>query len=135
MNSVPKLVESELDQSVLILRIGTSRISDSSLSYALRDQVFAHADSTGVKDFVIDFSRVDFMGSVGLVVLLGLRRHVADSRIVLANLSEAVHAVLATSQLVPGYGDTAKVFDVAETVPEAIAKLNDGEAQGSDRTI
>jgi anti-sigma B factor antagonist len=68
---------------------------------------------------VLDMSRVDYMSSAGLRVLLAVRRQVpASGKVVLTGLSEQLRETMA----ITGFLD---FFTVTETVDEAIAAVED----------
>jgi anti-sigma B factor antagonist len=68
---------------------------------------------------VLDMSKVDYMSSAGLRVLLAVRRQVpASGKVVLSGLSEQLRETMA----ITGFLD---FFTVTDTVEEAIAAVED----------
>lgn len=63
---------------------------------------------------ILDMSKVDFMSSAGLRMLLGLQRQLsAKGRLVLTGLSEQIHDTMSITGFL-------ELFLVAETLPEAM---------------
>ena len=118
------LIEHELRNDVLVLRFCVSEVRTPEVSFAIRDEVLAAVDASGTSKFVVDLSRVEFMSSVGLLTLMSLRRHVENAKIVLTGLWGHVLDVMETCRLVNSEHNTNGVFEVAESIDQAVEILD-----------
>ncbi len=84
---------------------------------AFKDRIKALVEG-GADRVVVDLGNVAFMDSQGLGALIGCLKALqqADGRLVLANVSSPVEAVLRVTRL-------HRVFDVRPTVADALAAL------------
>jgi anti-sigma B factor antagonist len=92
----------------------------------LRETLISVIDE-GHLQLVVDLSAVVFLDSTGLGVLIGTlhRLRSRDGSMALAGASDRVYKVFHTTQL-------TKVLNITDTVADAIAAINSGEA-GSQR--
>lgn len=93
-----RYVDASQDGGVLVATITREEIRDSTDAYLCRDEMIASIDSSQTKHLVVNLEHVQFLGSVGLVALLGVRRYLGDGRIILCNISD----VVAKCYLCPG---------------------------------
>ncbi len=119
------LVSAAVQNSVLVLTVSPKEVSDPEVSYALRDEMTSRIDASGCRNVVIDLLAVDFIGSVGLLALLGVRRRLneSDGRVVLCNISELIRQMLAACRLISTDGSQPAVFETATTLDEALSRL------------
>ena len=61
--------------NVLLITIQAAQLRDPSDAQVCRDEMIALVDASNLQHLIIDFGQVSFIGSVGLVALLGVRRH------------------------------------------------------------
>ena len=116
-------VVASLEDGVLVTTIMREEIRESSDAYLCRDEMIATIDSSKAEHLVINLQQVQFLGSVGMVALLGVRRHLGGGRIILCNMSETVRQMLLVCRLIPrGEADTAP-FETAPTVAAAVESL------------
>lgn len=100
---------------VLTVDILVDQIRDPDQSYAVRDQAIALVDQWSPSHMVLDFSQVRFMGSVGMLALLGIRRSLPGGRIVVCNLSEVLRQMLTMCRLISNEALSASPFEFALT--------------------
>ena len=119
-------VDVSLSDGILHLRILAAELRDSQLVYEIRDKLVAAYVDSDATNVVVDFEDVNMVGSVGLLALLALRRHVTlrSGRIILCTLGEHAHEVMEVAGLIneqkPG---TPTLFETASSVETAIKSL------------
>ena len=69
----------------------------------------------------MDLIHVDFVGSVGFLVFMAIRREPKGENVVLCNLDPNVHKLFAICKLIPDGSDATTPLHLAETVGAAIA--------------
>jgi anti-anti-sigma factor len=115
MSSTRASVSGQCTDGVLTVDILVDQIRDPDQSYAVRDQVIALVDQWSPSHMVLDFSQVRFMGSVGMLALLGIRRSLPGGRIVVCNLSDVLRQMLTMCRLISNEALSASPFEVAST--------------------
>ena len=122
-NHSGSLVSGKLQDDALIMTIQAEQIRDPETSMALRSQMISLVDQMSSKDLVIDFGQVRFMGSIGFLALMALRRHLTESRIVLCGLSEPLSAAFQACSLIANSKNKEVMFETADTEQNAISAL------------
>jgi len=112
-----------VNEGVLVITIMLEEIRDTSEAHACRDTMVALVDSTHATAVIIDLGCVTFLGSVGLVALLGVRRRMGGGRIILCNASAAVAEMLAVCRLIPKSESESGPFEYTRTLSSAHDKL------------
>jgi len=108
---------------MLVVSITTDQIRDSTLAYALRDEIISLVEATKVRNVVLDLEKVHFIGSVGFLAFLGVRRHLGGGRIVLCNMSEPIRQMFAVCRLIPADTATTAPFEVEANLDAALLRL------------
>jgi anti-anti-sigma factor len=118
-------VTGEVQDGALVLSVTSREIRDAQVSYALRDQMIGLIDEHGSQQVVIDFEPVEFIGSVGLLALLGVRRRLneAGGRVVICNIAGLIREMLSACRLISSDASRPAVFETAATRDEALAML------------
>ena len=124
---VPRYVSSAVEGDVIIITINVQQIRDSTVSYALRDEIIGLIGAAQARHVIFDMRSVQFIGSVGLLAFLGVRRHLPDGRIVVSNLCETIRRLFALCRLIPTVLTAAAPFEVEATVDAALARLHEGK--------
>jgi len=112
------VVQSEAREDKIHIYTLSGNLFGTTEGYAFQDEVQKVA-ATGVRGIIIDFSavkRIDSSG-VGIVVAMMWSASQAGGKLIVAALPERVKKVLSISMLLDH-------IDNAETVPEALAKLD-----------
>src|SRR2546423_9261560 len=112
-----------LHGEVLVVNITTDQIRDSTLAYALRDEIIPLVDATKARNVVLDLDKVHFIGSVGFLAFLGVRRHLGGGRIVLCNMSEPIRQMFAVCRLIPSDTASTAPFEVETDSASALTRL------------
>ena len=75
------------------------------------------------KDVVLDLGKAKFIGSIGFLAFLGVRRELPNGRIVLCNLFQPVRDMFVVSRLIQTASNPGAPFEVAETKEAALERL------------
>ena len=107
----------------LVVTVMPQQVREAAIAFSLRDEIVALLDSFQARDLVIDAGNLQFIGSIGFLSFLGVRRHLGDGRIILCNLAPPVQEMFAICALISTDGTKAAPFEVAATVEAAVARL------------
>ena len=108
----------------LLVRIAIGQVREGSVAYSLRDEIIALVAQTKPANIVIDLSQVNFVGSVGFLAFLGVKRNLGEGRVILCNLSQPIRDMFAVCRLIPTESSATAPFEIAATSEEALAKLS-----------
>jgi len=114
----------ELKNDNLVVTIHEPHLREAATAYRIRDEINTLIDAQKPRNVVLDLARVTFVGSVGFLAFLGVRRHLGPGRIVLANLSDSTREIFAICRLIPTETNQSAPFEVAATVEEALSRLS-----------
>ncbi|HEY7313118.1 MAG TPA: STAS domain-containing protein [Gemmataceae bacterium] len=122
---VGSLLQSAVDQGVLVLTVTQSRLQGEEVAEALRDELHAAVARTGVNLVVIDLRHARYLSSVAFWPLLSLRRQLLDAggRLMICGLCEDVEDVFATTKMISTGGAVDAPFEVAPDADDAVARL------------
>src|SRR5262245_45337276 len=125
MQTRPRLVEHDLHSGVLVLTIQTQQIEGEEIAAELRQQLTEAVEGYDLAKVVIDLQHIQYISSVALSPLLGLRKKLRErnGQIIICNLSRSVGDVFYATKLVSSSGDFAAPFEMAPDVPTAVARL------------
>jgi anti-anti-sigma factor len=119
-----RFVSTRRREEILTLKIEVPEIRDPEMAYAVRDELIEIVTSEGARYLIVDLADVGYMGSVGLLALLSVRRLAGVERIVLCNLNNTVRGIVFTSRLADDQGSRDKPFEYAPSIGEAEAALD-----------
>jgi anti-anti-sigma factor len=108
----------------LVVSILEDQIREAAVAYRLRDEIIGLIDQQKPANIVLELANVKFIGSVGFLAFLGVRRHLGGGRIILCNLSDAVRDVFSVCRLIPTQTNSAAPFEVANDAAAALAQLS-----------
>lgn len=118
------LARFETHGSVLVVTLLLHEIRDSKTAYDFRDAVLAQLERQPAVHVVFDCAAVKFIGSVGFLAFLGVRRKQPTGRIVLCNLSPQIREMFEVCRLLARDElDTAAPFEGVDTLEAALATL------------
>jgi anti-anti-sigma factor len=119
------LLQSSLEQGVLVLTIVQPRIQGEEAAQALREELHAAVERAGAKWVVIDLQHARYLSSVAFWPLLSLRRELLDAggRLIICGLSGDIEDVFMTTKMISTGGAVDAPFEVAPDVPAAIARF------------
>jgi anti-anti-sigma factor len=109
--------------NVLVIEVLVPQLRDPETAYALRDEILALVEPKETSHVVVDLRQVTYIGSVGLLAFLALRRHVEDTPIVLCNISPTVRELLEVCHLVAQPPASAP-FAAEDTRQAALARCS-----------
>jgi anti-anti-sigma factor len=115
----------KIQGDVLVVSVLLEHIRDPESSYSLRDEILSLMDAGDIRQVVIDLERVTFLGSVGLLAFLAVRRHLVGGSIVLCNVNEGIHSMLEVCLLVSTDPGKTAPFQVEDSVDAALARLSE----------
>lgn len=122
-NGQPYVIGS-VHHKTLVITVLLERISDPETSYALRDEILALVDPKTIRNVVVDLKHVTFVGSIGLLAFLAVRRRLEGGRIVLCNLSDAIRGIFEVSRLLSHSPSVTAPFEAEGDVETALARLS-----------
>lgn len=123
--SAPTLryVSSTLIGETLVVTLRVEQIREALVAYALRDELLSLVEATHARNVLFNMEQVEFIGSVGFLAFLAIRRRLAEGRIVLCQMSAPIHQLFAVCRLIPAGPISAAPFEVEDTVDNALARL------------
>ena len=83
------------------------------------------------KTVILDLSHVNFVGSVGFLAFLAIRREPTVENIVLCKLDPNVHSLFTICKLIPEGAESNAPLRVAESVDAAIAMFGSSDAKAT----
>lgn len=116
-------VTGTITSGVLVVTVVSRQIRDAGVAYALRDEIIALLDSAESQDLVLDLKNVEFIGSIGFLAFLGVRRHLDGRRIVMCNLAPTVREMFTICKLIATDQTIVAPFESATTLEAALARL------------
>ncbi len=108
----------------LVVSIVEDQIREAAVAYRLRDEIISLIDQQKPANIMLDLAHVKFIGSVGFLAFLGVRRHLGGGRIILCNVSDAVRDVFAVCRLIPTGTNTTAPFEIAGDTAAALDQLS-----------
>jgi len=123
MADASNLCTHDVKDGVLIVTLLVEQIREAKIAYELRDNLISHIQEARPSDVVIDLGKAKFIGSIGFLAFLGVRRELPNGRIILCNLFQPVRDMFAVSRLIQSAGNEAAPFEVAATKEAAVARL------------
>jgi anti-anti-sigma factor len=110
--------------NTLVITILVEEIRDADTSYGLRDEMLSLIDPATTSRVVIDFGDVTFVGSVGFLAFLALRRRLKNEQIVICNLADSVRLVFEICRLISNKPSSSSPFEVADSLEAALARCS-----------
>lgn len=126
MNDSHSTVACSVHGSTLVATILMKQLRESDAIQQLKDELLAAVTFAKPRNVVIDLSNVEFVGSVGFLVFLRVRREPSVGRIVLCNLNDNVRGAFLICQLIPDNFRKSAPFEEAATTHDALQRC--GEA-------
>jgi anti-anti-sigma factor len=114
-----------VDEGVLVVAIGVGEIREPTMAYDLRNEMLSLVKSSAAEHLVIDAHNLIFMGSVGFLAFLGLRREFSG-RIILCNLAKPVRDSFALCRLIQDKSNHQAPFEAAGTLDDALKLFSAG---------
>src|SRR5262245_8212998 len=116
--------ESKVQGSALVVTVLLDQLREAKTAYELRDEMIGQINQAQPRGIVVDLVNVTFIGSIGFLAFLGVRRHLSGGRIVLCNLSDPIREMFSVCRLIATDSNKAAPFETAGTIDEALARLS-----------
>jgi anti-anti-sigma factor len=110
----------ELQGTNVVITILDERIRDAQRVNQIKDAMLAVVNASPCTNLIIDMGHVKFIGSVGFLAFLAVRRSTNIVNVVLCNLDENVKELFRICRLIPSDSASKAPFQVATTVPSAL---------------
>ena len=123
MENLPETCTSAASGNSLVVTILTAQLRDAQIAYKLRDDIIGLIGDSQPAGVVLDLSKVAFIGSVGFLSFLGVRRHLKGGRIVLCNLSDPIRDMFGVCRLITTDANAVAPFETAKSVADVLASL------------
>lgn len=112
--------------STLVATVLLPELRDTDAIGQLKDDLLAALAAAKSRNVILDLSQVKFIGSMGFLVFLRVRREEGVERIVLCNVGEQIREAFMICRLLPSEKHQSAPFEEAGTVQAAMKKC--GEA-------
>lgn len=119
------ILQSSVDQGVLVLLITQSRIQGEEAALQLREQMQNAVTQANVNRVVVDLQHVRYLSSVAFWPLLSLRRQLRDAggRMIICGLNGDLEDIFTTTKMISTGGSVDAPFEVAVDAAAAIERM------------
>lgn len=119
-----RYVSGSFHDKVLVITILVEEFRNPNITYAMRDEILSLVDPAKMSHVVLDFQNVKFVGSLGLLAFVAVRRHFAGGQILICNFSDLVRGVFETCHLISSTPSVVTPFWVEDTLEAALARCS-----------
>jgi len=119
-----RYVSSTLIGDTLVVTLRVDQIREAVVAYELRDELLSLIEATKAHNVLMNMEQVEFIGSIGFLAFLAVRRRLAEGRVVLCQMSKPLQQMFAVCRLIPSGPVSVAPFEVEETLNEAVARLS-----------
>jgi anti-anti-sigma factor len=125
MSETTSLLDSSIEQGVLVLTVQPQQIEGEEIANQLKEQLLAAVVQHGLNRIVLDLQNTRYVSSIAFWPLLRLRQTLGEQqgRLIICGLSGAVHEVFTTTKMVSSSGVLNAPFEMAPDRDAAIARL------------
>jgi anti-anti-sigma factor len=113
-------IEHTTHDSIVVVTVLVDRIRDPEKVNQIKEAMTDVVKSQVCKNLVIDMSRVQFIGSIGFMAFLAMRRVPGIECIVLCNLDPNVRELFLLSRLIPHDSASSAPFHETPSIPSAL---------------
>ena len=113
-------VEISSNGTTMVAKVLSPQMREDSQVRAIKDQLLEGVNQHKPSKVVLDLTDVEFIGSIGFLAFLALRRIPKVERIILCGLSDNVRSLFALCRLIPNSHSDSAPFEVAPTVEHAL---------------
>ena len=119
------ILESCLEDDILVLTVTTRQIEGEATAMQLKDEIAKVVEPSGLVKVVLDLKSTRYLSSIAFWPLLTLRKYLSQrqGRLVLCGLTGAVEEVFTSTKMISHTGSADAPFEVAVDREAAIAKL------------
>lgn len=115
-------LQCSVDGSVAVVTLLDEQLRNPEVVNQVKDAMIEAIRGTGCRNVVIDLGRVTFIGSVGFLAFLAVRRIADIENVVLCNLTPNIRQMFGVSRLIPTDLSPSAPFQVADSLTLAIEK-------------
>lgn len=127
MSGIYRHIGITTDEGVLVISVELTEVKDYMFAEELRYELVHAVKRAKTKKFVLDLKNMSFITSLACVAFIGLKHAVkeVEGRLILCNMSDFIRKVFSAKKLLtPSQATGAVAFEEAESLPDAIARLN-----------
>lgn len=124
MEPIIEYAKHRREGNVVVIEILTTELRGHEETSELRKQLVRIVEQEKAWSIVFDIRQVRFLGSLGILAFLTVRRESPDARIMIVNASDQVVKLLTTCRLIATATTDFAPFELGDDVPSAIAALN-----------
>ena len=106
-----------------VITITESHLREATTCYAVRDEILSALKPEETENVLVDLTLVEFIGSIGFLVFVGLRRVLTKGHLVLCCVSPPVHDSFLVCRLISADNDSASPFQVASSIDSGAALI------------
>ncbi|MCP4189165.1 MAG: STAS domain-containing protein [Planctomycetaceae bacterium] len=122
--SATRYIESSTQDGVLVITIRATAMRDTQICYAIRDQMIEAIDPDETQNVIINLESLTFVGSIGLLGFLAVRRKIPKSRIVICNVTDTIREVFLLCRMISADNSADSPFEMTATLQDASNKLH-----------
>lgn len=115
-----ELISHQTFENILVVSILAETMRDQEVVNRIRDSMSAVVGQANCNSLIIDVDRVQFIGSIGFLAFLAMRRIPGVRSIVLCNLQPNVRELFLLCRLIPHSNEASAPFNEATTLPSAL---------------
>lgn len=108
---------------VVILQILLDELREMKSCYEVRDQMIQVIDPAKTHGVIFDLSKVKFIGSIGLLGFLAVRRKIPESRLFVCGASESLLKMLTVCRLISPKNEGNPPFEWHSNVEECLKRM------------
>ncbi|MDG2380442.1 MAG: STAS domain-containing protein [Pirellulaceae bacterium] len=116
-----RYIESSTQDGVLVIKILATAMRDTQVCYGIRDQMIEAIDPDQTQNVIIDLENLTFIGSIGFLGFLAVRRKIPKSRIIVCNLTDTIREMFLLCRLISEDNSADSPFEVRATLQESLA--------------
>lgn len=118
-----RYVSSTLVGETLIVTLRVDQIREAGAAYELRDELLSLVDETNAKNAIFKLGQVQFVGSIGFLAFLAVRRRLQVGRVFLCELSPVLRQMFTACRLIASDTTSTAPFEVEDTAEASLASI------------
>jgi anti-anti-sigma regulatory factor len=121
-NEEVALTECQVKDRVLLVRLKLAKLVDPLAAQRLKAELEEKVNQHQSQIVILDFQEVTFVGSVGFLAFLSLRRLPTVQRVIVCQLDANIREIFTICRLIPVGPNTSSPFEEAATVEAALER-------------
>ncbi len=106
--------------SSIVVTILEEKLRDQQLVEKIKDELIQVFSEESCKFAIIDMSRVQFIGSIGFLAFLAVRRITGIERVVLCNLDDNIRQLFSICRLIANAENSNAPFETSADIESAL---------------